>query len=322
MGEMTNKERLQAIFDGKIPDKVPHFELDFYLEKELFGIDTKTIKEKYYPGETSRNDAILKNHIEIMEHLVDEIGYASVYFNWELPPELGIGEVKKALGSKALVRTHEWDGVYWMPTGQEFMPFISMMYERPDELHANAREKCDRAIQLLKKHADLGADFFILCYDFGFNKGPFISPEQFSELVTPYLTEIVQTIHDMGMKALLHSDGDINLLLDQIYSTGIDGFQSIDPQGGMDIKKVREKFPDWILMGNVNCGMLQETDEYKIRESVRYCIKHGGIGMKYIFSTSNCIYPGMPPESYRIMLNEYELIMRKSPTNNQYYGIT
>ena len=58
-------------------------------------------------------------------------------------------------------------------------------------------------------------------------------------------------------------------------------------------------------MGNVECGMLQDTDEGKIRESVQYCMRHGGIGKRYVFSTSNCIFAGMPPESYRVMLDEY-----------------
>ena len=51
--------------------------------------------------------------------------------------------------------------------------------------------------------------------------------------------------------------------------------------------------------------MLQFTDEEKIRQSVRYCMQHGGVGKRYIFSTSNCIFDGMPPESYRMMLREY-----------------
>ncbi len=33
---------------------------------------------------------------------------------------------------------------------------------------------------------------------------------------------------------------------------------------------------------------------------------YGGMGKRYIFSTSNTIFPGMPPESYRIMLDEIE----------------
>ena len=117
--------------------------------------------------------------------------------------------------------------------------------------------------------------------------------------------ELVQSIHDLGKKAILHSDGCLNQVLDQIHGTGVDGYQSIDPQGRMDIKQVREKYPDWILMGNVACNMLQDTNEARIRESVRYCMTHGGIGKPYIFSTSNCIFNGMPPASYRIMLDEY-----------------
>ena len=80
----------------------------------------------------------------------------------------------------------------------------------------------------------------------------------------------------------------------------------------MDIRAVREAFPDWILMGNVACNSLQDVDDDAIRKSVRYCMKHGGIGKRYIFSASNVIYDGMPPESYRIMLDEYQNCIARS----------
>jgi uroporphyrinogen decarboxylase len=121
----------------------------------------------------------------------------------------------------------------------------------------------------------------------------------------PYLAELVETAHDLGMKLILHSDGCLTQILDQIHNTGIDGYQSVDPQGFMDIRKVREQYPDWLLMGNVECSMLQGADETLIRESVRYCMRHGGIGKPYIFSSSNCIFHGMPVQSYKIMLDEY-----------------
>jgi uroporphyrinogen decarboxylase len=80
----------------------------------------------------------------------------------------------------------------------------------------------------------------------------------------------------------------------------------------MDIRVVREKYPDWLLMGNVQCSLLQDTDEPKIREAVRYCMRYGGVGKRYIFSTSNCIFAGMPPASYRLMFEEYQTILRKT----------
>ncbi len=45
-------------------------------------------------------------------------------------------------------------------------------------------------------------------------------------------------------------------------------------------------------------------------DAVRYCMDHGGIGKPYIFSTSNCIFDGMPCESYRIMLDEYRKLCK------------
>ena len=62
-------------------------------------------------------------------------------------------------------------------------------------------------------------------------------------------------------------------------------------------------------MGNVKSSMLQDAVENEIRESVEYCMKHGGVGKRYIFSTSNCFFDGMPNESYDIMLREYKKII-------------
>lgn len=145
----------------------------------------------------------------------------------------------------------------------------------------------------------------MLTYDFGYNDAPFVSPKHFEWLVVPYLAEIVAQAHELGKKAILHSDGCLTHILDQIHGTGVDGYQSVDPQGGMDIRAVRERFPDWLLMGNVPCSLMQDVAEEPIREAVRTCVTHGGIGKRYILSTSNCIFHGMPPESYLIMLDEY-----------------
>ncbi len=129
----------------------------------------------------------------------------------------------------------------------------------------------------------------------------------FAEFVTPYLAEIVDAIHQLGVKAILHSDGDLRLILDQLVSTRLDGYQSIDPQGFMDIAEVKRQYGhQLILMGNVQTSLLGKVDDLLIRRSVRYAMTHGKPGGRYIFSTSNCIFKGMPLESYHIMLDEYE----------------
>jgi len=289
---MTNKKSMELILDGQVPRKPPHWELDFQIEKEMFGMDRDAVAEA--------DKAAFR--LDVLHRLVDELGWAAVSGGYDLE---SVARTKKALGSKALVAAYDGDGVFWMPTGDDMMDFAVRLYEHRDDLHAEARQKCEKAKQFAKEAVDAGADFFILTYDFGFNDGPFVSPADFADLVTPYMTELVQTIHDLGKKAILHSDGCLTQILAQIHSTGVNGYHSVDPQGHMDIKEVREQYPDWILMGNVACNMLQDINEEKIRGSVQYCMTHGGIGKPYIFSTSNCIFDGMPCESYRIMLDEY-----------------
>ncbi len=289
---MTGKEKLEMILNGRIPDSPPHWELVFQIEKAMFGMDRDALREADRPA----------FQLELYHRLVDEFDWAAIPGGYDLAE---IERTKNSLGRKALVPAYEGGGVFWMPSGETMMDFVVKLFERPEDLHAEARAKCDRAKTFFRHAVDGGADFFVLTYDFGYNDQPFISPRHFADIVAPYLTELVGTIHDLGKKAILHSDGCIDQILDQIHATGVDGYQSVDPQGQMDIQKVRNDYPDWILMGNVACNLLQDTDENRIQESVRYCMTHGGVGKPYIFSTSNCIYEGMPPESYRIMLDAY-----------------
>ena len=307
---MTNKEKLQSILAGQIPDSPPHWELVFQIEKEMFGIDPEPITSAAYPTQTDKDKALWVHQVEVNHRLVDELGWAAVPGFYDARQ---VGFIKQAMGDKALVAGYGGDGVFWMPSCHDMMDFAVRLYERPAELHAEARKKCEAQKKAFREIADAGADFIIMASDFGFNDGPFISPAHFRDLVTPYLTEIVQSVHETGLKILLHSDGCLNQILDQIHSTGIDGYQSVDPQGHMDIRHVRDLYPDWILMGNVACNMLQDTNEARIRESVQYCMTYGGIGKPYIFSTSNCIFNGMPPESYRIMLDEYHRMISGLP---------
>lgn len=297
----TNKSRLEAILRGETPDVPPHFELVFQLHKEAFGIEFMPWDQlrKASPAEQEREAGLA---VEMAERLVDEYGWAAMAGD--------IGRLKKAIGDRALVYAFNGEGTFWLMPGERMMEFVIQLFERPEEIHEEARRKCDASIEAARQQVDQGADFICINSDYGFNSGPFISPKHFSEFVTPYLTEIVAAIHDLGVPAILHSDGNLTEILDQLVGAGLDGYQSVDPQGGMDIRLVRERYPDLILMGNVECSMLQDTNPEPIRESVRYCMTHGGMGKRYIFSSSNCIFAGMPLESYHTMLDEYRACCR------------
>lgn len=303
-----NKSRMETLLAGGTPEVPPTWELGFQIEKTFFGMDPDAVRDAAYPTAEAKQRAWWDYRAGVFARLVDEYSWGAVR-GGRSPAEIEL--TAERLQGKALIAAYDDGGVFWMPTGGDMLEFAIRLYERPAELHREAREKCDRAKIFFRDAVGAGADFFMLTYDFGFNKAPFISPGHFAEFIVPYLEEVVAEIHDLGKRALLHSDGCLHGILDQIHATGVDGYHSIDPQGQMDIRAVREAFPDWILMGNVACNSLQEVDEEGIRNSVRYCMEHGGIGQRYIFSASNVIYEGMPDESYRIMLDEYRKCIRR-----------
>lgn len=298
---MGAKKNLQKVFSGEIPEKVPHFELGFQLTEEVFGESFPTEKD-FKTASRKERDILIGKYLELHAKTREKYDWAAVCAPYPL-----IKKAKKVFGDKALIYDWNGEGTFWMPTGNDMMDFTVKLFEKRDELFAEAKKKRIESIELAKKQVDEGADFIFINSDYGYNQGPFISPKHFSELVTPNLAKIVEAIHKCGVEAILHSDGDLREILDQIVSTGIDGYQSIDPQGHMDIAQVKKEYGDrLILMGNVKCSMLQDANEPEIRKSVQYCMRNGKPNGKYIFSSSNLIFKGMPTESYNIMLDEYE----------------
>ena len=149
-----------------------------------------------------------------------------------------------------------------------------------------------------------GLDGFALCADYCFNSGPFLSPAQFGEFVTPYLARLTQGYRDAGFYVIKHTDGNIMPIIDQLVQTDPHALHSLDPQGGVDIAEVKRLYGDQVcLIGNVNCGMLDTGTRRRCGESARYALRHGMPGGGYIFSTSNCIYTGMPLAQYEVMLD-------------------
>lgn len=309
---MTGKERVDAVLNGAIPDKVPHFELDFQITEEAFGVPRLTaqyIKEKFLSADDKGKQQFLNDYLELWKRIVNRFGWAALFtetnFHGYFEGEM-ISRVKTAFNGEIAVFCYNGQGTYWLLPGNEMMEFSVRLYEDRKGLLEDAKRKREASIALAERQIKQGADFICINSDYGYNQGPFISPEMFAEIVTPFLTEIVAAIHSMGRKAILHSDGDLRLIMDQLVSSGLDGFQSIDPQGHMDIAEVKRKYPGHVLMGNVQSSLLQKSDDSLIRESVRYAINSAKPGGRYIFSTSNCIFEGMPLKSYEIMLDEYE----------------
>ncbi len=147
-------------------------------------------------------------------------------------------------------------------------------------------------------------DGFALCADYCLNDGPFLSPQHFSDFVTPYLTKLNQGYRELDLYSIKHTDGNIMPILDQLVESRPHALHSLDPQAGVDIAEVKRLYGDQIcLIGNVNCGLMQTGTDEEVIESARYALHNGKPGGGYVFSTSNCVYTGMPLSRYELILD-------------------
>jgi uroporphyrinogen decarboxylase len=143
-----------------------------------------------------------------------------------------------------------------------------------------------------------------LCGDYCFNTGPFLSPTMFDQFVAPYLARLVAGYRELGFFVIKHTDGNILPILDALIAAKPHALHSLDPQGGVDIADIKRRCGKQVcLIGNVNCGLLDTGTDEEVVASARYALEHGMPGGGYIFSTSNCIYTGMPLSRYELMLD-------------------
>jgi len=301
---MTPKERAEAALTLQVPDQIPTFELEFQLEEEFFGrrfVCSDSIG--HIAG--SQRERLLQVNAEYMVEVYTNLEYSIIpvhYLNWD-DLQHSTRYLRQIVGDTMMLTTHG-DGTFSIPDGDHLLEFYFWLADTPQDAHYHAAQLARRAIERNKRLIDAGMDSFVLCSDYCFNAGPFMSPAMFSEFVTPYLHQIISETKRAGAYCIKHTDGNIMPILDQLVACEPDGLHSLDPMAGVDIKEVKQLVGDRLcLCGNVNCALMQTGSEDEVIASAEYCIEHGKPGGGYIFCTSNVPFAGLPPERYRLILD-------------------
>jgi uroporphyrinogen decarboxylase len=302
---MNGKERMLKTLRFEEPDRPPHFETMFELEKEAFGLQ---FPDRNLWGAVSATEKtrMIDNCMEIYLRIVERYHWdaLAVYWPWGDPD--GVTAARRTFGEQILIGSILSMTVWDIESIKDWMQFSLDLFERPELIHAIAESKTQATIAACDRLIDAGADFILLANDVAHNHGTFISPRHFREIVTPHLARQVEHIRKRGVLPFVHTDGNIMSVLDDYLSLGAVCFQSVDPMAGMDIAEVKRRcYGQMALMGNVQCNLLQDGPNEAIRQSALYCLEHGSPGGGYIFSTSNTIFPGMPLENYEYMLDVF-----------------
>lgn len=310
---MTPREKfIKCLKREPITGHVPHFELVFFLTMEAIG--------KIHPqhrcfeqwDQMSRTEQKLhvKDIAETYIKTAEKYDHSAIFVQidtsdmkyFDRTVQI-LDEIRNQSGDKYYTMVHG-DPTFAIPTGENMIEFSVLLYEEEEKMKALAQKQVDHFKAFGEKMARYEGllDGFTLCSDYCFNDGPFFSPGLFDEYITPYLKEILDTYRSMGFYTIKHTDGNIMPILEQMVECGPDALHSIDPQGGVSLKKVKEMVGDKVaLCGNVNCGLLQTGSQEACEADIRRSLREGMPGYGYIFCTSNCAYTGLSLERYELM---------------------
>lgn len=300
--QWTGKERFFATLRFEQPDRPPHFEAMFELEREAFGLQFPD-RNSWAACSHAEKERKIATCMEIYERIIETYRWDALCVYWPWGDPDGVAVAQHAFGGQIAIGGMVGAGLWCIDQITDWEQFAVDLTERRDSIHAEAERRCRDACERIDRLTGAGADFIYLPHDVAFNGGLFCAPADFSEIVTPYLARLVARVKQRGAVAIFHSDGNLMAALDDILACGPHALQSLDPMAGMDIAAVKRRVHGRLaLMGNVQCNLLQDGPLEEIRRSARYCLEHGAPGGGYIFSSSNTIFPGMPLKHYEFML--------------------
>ena len=309
--KLTPRERFRAaVLRKPLRGRIPNFELVFFLTMEAFG-KVHPSHRRYHQWDQMTEAERELHRLDCAKLYVDT-AQAYEHDAIMLHPNPGgpdetlrlIDKVRELSGDTYALLLHG-DATYSIPSGENMTDHAVWIMTKVDE----AKEKAERMVEAalaragkLKAHG--GLDGFALCADYCFNTGPFLPPDHFAEVVTPYLRQLCDGYREMGFLSIKHTDGNIMPILEQLVRAGPDALHSLDPQAGVDIAEVKRLVGDRVaLIGNVNCGLLTTGTDAEMIASARYAIRHGSTGGGYVFATSNCVFTGMPLRNYELILD-------------------
>jgi len=239
-----------------------------YSDSQDMTIDDLPDPDEHYEVDPSEMDAI--------RHVVSEIGDS--HFIIGRSPVDGTFPFADTVGMQEyLIR---------MITDTEFV-------ERSAELYVN------RSIAYINAMIDAGVDAVMVTDDYSGNQGPFMGPERFRRFIIPGIERQVAAAHAKGAFFVKHTDGNTWPILDDLIATGIDAWHGIQPNIGMDLKLLKEKYGDKLcFFGGINCETLVEGTPEQAAAEVNYALQHAAPGGGLVIATGNVLQPGTQLANY------------------------
>ncbi|MHA1509735.1 MAG: uroporphyrinogen decarboxylase family protein [Promethearchaeota archaeon] len=162
-------------------------------------------------------------------------------------------------------------------------------------------------LELVKILAENDAQMVLLWDDYGFKNGLFMKPSLYRNYIFPWIKKICDAAHKQDCKIILHSDGDLMEIFDDIVNCGVDAINPVESTTAnkdYDIFELNKKYGDRItFIGNLSPIMLAIGEILEIENYAKKLIRELAPGGGYIFSSGHSINPAVTIDRFEAMQN-------------------
>jgi uroporphyrinogen decarboxylase len=174
---------------------------------------------------------------------------------------------------------------------------------RPDFVQDLMKIGTQYYCELYRLAVAAGAHVVLLGDDYSDKNGPMMSPRQFDKLVLPSDAAVVAAIKRAGAHCIKHTDGDIRKIMDQLVGTGVDCLGPLEPVAGMELEKILDRYPGRIaVMGNISIDLLSRGTPEAVAEQTKQLLSTVSRLGPHILSSANTIAPWVKPENFLAMI--------------------
>jgi len=188
----------------------------------------------------------------------------------------------------------------WEEVGLE--PFSYYLYDCEDvilrQLECNTEYAC-RWIEGLPEDDPFEAAF--IGEDIAFKNGPMIRVKWLEKHYFPRLARVIGALQAKGKKAVFHSDGNLDAIMDGLVAAGIDALNPIEVTAGMDLADLHRRYPKLAFAGGIDVThLLPFGSPDQVKDAV----------VRAIEDTEGQILVGSSTEVFNIVPLENFLAMR------------
>lgn len=240
---------------------------------------------------------IVKNdedYERIKEHLFPE----------EIPDEINnnLFKYKNLHDNGKMVIWITLEGFFWFPrTLFGIENHFYAFYDYPELMHRMNQDLAKFNIRIVEQFCKIvKPDFMTFAEDMSYNHGPMLSHSLFAEFLKPYYKQVIPVLNDFNIIPLVDTDGNVEEMIPWLQEAGIEGVLPLERKAGVDVLHIRERFPDFKMIGGYDKTVMSKGEAEMRSEFERLLpvMRSGG----FIPSCDHQTPPDVSLENYKLYL--------------------